>query len=157
MEKREPLCTAGGNVNWYSHYGRQYRDSSKIKNKITIGSVQSLSRVRLCDSGLHFLLQGIFPTQGLNLCLLHWKTDSLPLNHLGNPVLPIIKYLLAISTQSIPPCENIETLSRCSLCEIKDRVKIENRERACTIKMHVNHKLQVCDSLCYHSSFLHLL
>ena len=33
-------------------------------------------------SGLHFLLQGIFPTQGLNpclLCLLHWQADSLPL------------------------------------------------------------------------------
>ena len=30
----------------------------------------------------HFLLQGIFPTQGLNLCLLHllhWEADSLPL------------------------------------------------------------------------------
>ena len=33
--------------------------------------------------GYHFLLQGIFPTQGLNPCLLHWQADSLPLNHLG--------------------------------------------------------------------------
>ena len=36
----------------------------------------------------HFLLQGIFPMQGLNpslLCLLHWHMDSLPLSHLGNP------------------------------------------------------------------------
>ena len=23
MEKREPSCTVGGNVNWYSHYGEQ--------------------------------------------------------------------------------------------------------------------------------------
>ena len=32
----------------------------------------------------HFLLQGIFPTQGWNpglLWLLHWETDSLPLSH----------------------------------------------------------------------------
>ena len=29
----------------------------------------------------HFLLQGIFPTQGLNLHLLHWQVDSLPLSH----------------------------------------------------------------------------
>ena len=32
--------------------------------------------------GCHFLLQGIFPTQGLNLILLgllHWQMDSLPL------------------------------------------------------------------------------
>ena len=31
--------------------------------------------------GLHFLLQGIFLTQGLNLSLLHWQMDSLPLSH----------------------------------------------------------------------------
>ena len=28
---------------------------------------------------------GIFPDQGLNLCLLHWQADSLPLNHEGSP------------------------------------------------------------------------
>ena len=36
----------------------------------------------------HFLLQGIFPTKGLNLhllWLLHWQADSLPLSHLGSP------------------------------------------------------------------------
>ena len=36
--------------------------------------------------GCHFLLQGIFPTQGSNLrllCLLHWQACSLPLSHLG--------------------------------------------------------------------------
>ena len=26
--------------------------------------------------GCHFLLQGIFPTQGSNPCLLHWQADS---------------------------------------------------------------------------------
>ena len=29
VEKREPLCTVGGNVNWFSHYGQQYGGSSK--------------------------------------------------------------------------------------------------------------------------------
>ena len=29
----------------------------------------------------HFLLQGVFLTQGSNLCLLHWQADSLPLSH----------------------------------------------------------------------------
>ena len=36
--------------------------------------------------GCHFLLQGIFLTQGSNqllLCLLYWQVDSLPLSHLG--------------------------------------------------------------------------
>ena len=31
--EREPLCAAGGNVNWCSHYGKQYKDSSKKKSK----------------------------------------------------------------------------------------------------------------------------
>ena len=38
--------------------------------------------------GFHFLLQGIFPTQKLNLSfpwLLHWQVGSLPLCHLGSP------------------------------------------------------------------------
>ena len=41
-------------------------------------------------SELPSLLQGIFPTQGLNpslLCLLHWQVDFLPLSHLGSPCL----------------------------------------------------------------------
>ena len=29
MEKRDPLCTVGGNVNWYGHYGKEYGGSSK--------------------------------------------------------------------------------------------------------------------------------
>ena len=33
--------------------------------------------------GWHFLLQEIFLTEGLNLCLLHWQMDSLPLSHQG--------------------------------------------------------------------------
>ena len=33
--------------------------------------------------GCHALLQGIFPTQGLNPCLLHWQKDSLPMSHQG--------------------------------------------------------------------------
>ena len=38
--------------------------------------------------GCHFLLQGIFLTQGSNpnlLQFLHWQVDSLPLSHLGRP------------------------------------------------------------------------
>ena len=33
----------------------------------------------------HFLLQGIFPTQGSNLRLLHWQVGYLPLSYLGSP------------------------------------------------------------------------
>ena len=47
--------------------------------------------------GCHALLQGIFPTQGSNLCLLnllHWQADSLPLAPHGKPIAEF--YLLAI-------------------------------------------------------------
>ena len=37
-------------------------------------------------SGLLSLLQGIFTTQGSFPLLLHWQVDSLPQNHLGNPL-----------------------------------------------------------------------
>ena len=35
--------------------------------------------------GCHFLLKGIFPTQGSNPCLLHWQVGSLPLSCQGSP------------------------------------------------------------------------
>ena len=41
----------------------------------------------------HFLLQGMFPTQGSNLHLLCWQADSLPLSHLGSPEWYIPKWL----------------------------------------------------------------
>ena len=40
-------------------------------------------------SRLHFLFQGIFLTQGSNLCLLPWPVDSLPLSHLGSLAMDI--------------------------------------------------------------------
>ena len=35
--------------------------------------------------GCYFRFQGIFPTQGLNPHLLHWRANSLPVSHLGSP------------------------------------------------------------------------
>ena len=42
--------------------------------------------------GCHALLQGIFPTQGSSLHLLHWQADPLPLSHQGSPVKLIQQY-----------------------------------------------------------------
>ena len=45
-------------------------------------SVHGILQARILEWAAIFLLQGIFPTQGLNLCLLrllHWQVDSLPL------------------------------------------------------------------------------
>ena len=41
--------------------------------------------------GCHFLLQGIFPIQGWNPCVLLWQADSLPLSHQGSPIITFIK------------------------------------------------------------------
>ena len=47
--------------------------------------------------GSHSLLQGIFPTQGLNLGLLHWMQSFYCLNHQGSPHHVIVmEYYLTI-------------------------------------------------------------
>ena len=48
-------------------------------------SVHGISQARIPGVGSHFLLQGIFPTQGWNLSLLHWQACSLPLSHERSP------------------------------------------------------------------------
>ena len=48
------------------------------------------------DTGLgcHFFLQGMFQTQRLNLCPLHWQMNSLPLSYLGSPRRPTPKHII---------------------------------------------------------------
>ena len=46
MEEREPLCTVGGNVNWCSHYGKQYgMGLSQKKLKIGIPVMAKWKRI----------------------------------------------------------------------------------------------------------------
>ena len=45
------------------------------------------------EVGCHFLLQGIFPTQGLKLSHLHWQVDSLPPSHVGSPKVELLSPL----------------------------------------------------------------
>ena len=47
MEKREPLCTVGRNVNWCSHYGKEYQDSSKFKIEVPYNPAISFLRIYL--------------------------------------------------------------------------------------------------------------
>ena len=42
--------------------------------------------------GCHFLLQGIFLTQGWNPHVLHWQVDSLSLSHLGSPYICVYMF-----------------------------------------------------------------
>ena len=51
--------------------------------------------------GCHFLLQGIFPTQGPNphiLCLLRWQVNALPLSHLVNLIIRFIHFSSVIQS-----------------------------------------------------------
>ena len=56
-------------------------------------SIYRILQARILE-WLHFLLQGIFQTQGSNpslVCLLHWQAGSLPLGLLGGPTLACIR------------------------------------------------------------------
>ena len=64
--------------------------------------------------GCHFLLQGILLTQGLNLRLLHWQADSLPLYHLGSSIPEAsIRSLLSSRISNYCP-EGLFKLQHCS-------------------------------------------
>ena len=57
----------------------------------------------------HFLLQGIFPIQGLNSCLLHlllWQVDSLPLCHLGSIYIYMYVCVYIYIYMSTPICQD---------------------------------------------------
>ena len=43
VEKREPSCTVGGTESWYSHCGKQYGVSQKIKSRTAIRSSNTTS------------------------------------------------------------------------------------------------------------------
>ena len=52
-------------------------------------SVHGISQARILEWAAISSSRGIFPTRGLNLCLLcvlHWPADSLPLSHLGRHI-----------------------------------------------------------------------
>ena len=50
-------------------------------------SVHEILQARILEWVVISSSREIFPTQGLNPCLLHWQADSLPLSHLGSPEL----------------------------------------------------------------------
>ena len=63
--------------------------------------------------GCHFFLQGIFPIQGLNPCLLHWKVDSLPLSHQGSPLVRIAIFKKSTNNKRWRGCGEKRTLPHC--------------------------------------------
>ena len=61
--------------------------------------------------GCHFLLQGIFPTQGSNPRPLQWRVVSFPLSRQGSP-----KALLGASDEMMLMCSRAENPSSTSSC-----------------------------------------
>ena len=55
----------------------------------------------------HFLLQGFFPTEGSNPCLLHWQRDSLSLSHLGSHFIHGSLYMSMLLSQLLPPSPSL--------------------------------------------------
>ena len=68
------------------------------------------------NTGVGCLLQGIFPTKGLNPRLLHWQASLLPLSHQGSPYLKIHKQIRPKPQkteqlkQTVIPTETFKTL-----------------------------------------------
>ena len=65
-------------------------------------SVHGIFQAQILEWVCHFLLQGIFPTQGLNrylLCLLYLQVGPLSLDHIKEIFVPILK-----SLKSGQPC-----------------------------------------------------
>ena len=73
--------------------------------------------------GCHFLLQGVFQTQGSNSCLLHflhWQVDSLPLSHLGSPgvslLIPNSWFIFQRLSSHTPFLKSVRQLSVLMMC-----------------------------------------
>ena len=63
-------------------------------------SVHRLLQARILEWIATSFSMGIFQTQGLNMCLLFWQADSLPLSHLRSLSSPLNTHYLSISSFS---------------------------------------------------------
>ena len=94
--------------------------------------------------GCHFLHQGIFQTQGLNLYLLRWQVDSLPLAPSGNPCLShpvnsVISWQPALFKRNLSPLTQIIFFSStCNTLIVNIKWSIATAAKSC----------QLCPTLC---------
>ena len=128
--------------------------------------------------GCHFLLQGIFPTQGSNmrlLCLPHWQADSLPLvlswkPGIGNDNLQITESLLLtcrkiflnsadrmVDRQAATSCESSQMFT-CQLTKGSIILEYE-RGKGCYLSQAQKYKLSIMKSRisfvpCYEHSLI---
>ena len=69
--------------------------------------------------GCHLLLQGIFPTQGLNLGLLHRRRILYHLSHQGSPDLSLLQIIFQMATRGQTGAEHRLKINKPSLGRIK--------------------------------------
>ena len=124
VEKRKSSYTVGGNISRSSLFGKENVCSLSLLSMSDSLRPYGLQSTRfLCpwdssgkNTGVdrHALFQGIFLTQGLNLCLLHllhWQAGSLPLVPPGKPWEKVWKFP--------KKGENIPTTRYCNLTSEK--------------------------------------
>ena len=84
----EPTAEPGTQTRSHSHFLTGYRKAVSVRSAVSDpvdcsppgSSVHRILQARVRGVGCHFLLQGLFPTRGLNPHLLHRQVDSLPLS-----------------------------------------------------------------------------
>ena len=80
-------------------------------------SVHGVSPGKNTGVGCHFLLQRIFPTQGLNLGLLHCRQMLYPLSHQGSHFIFLdsssVQFIRSVVSNSLPPHELQHTRPPC--------------------------------------------
>ena len=109
-----------------THRTARYREVLLLLSHLVVSSSlrsQELSPARLLcpwdfpgkntGVGCNFLLQGIFPTQGSNLCLLHWQAGSLPLSHQRSPPK---NYLIQHASPSGKTLSSVQFISVAQSC-----------------------------------------
>ena len=69
--------------------------------------------------GCHFLRQGIFPTQGSNLGLLHRRQILYRLSHQGSPDLPLLQIISQMATRGQTGVEHCLKINKPSLGRTK--------------------------------------
>ena len=84
VEKREPSYTVGGNANWYSHYGEQWKFLKKLE--IELSSIQFSSVAQSCLTLRPHELQHARPPGHHQLqesaqSYVHWVSDAIQPSH----------------------------------------------------------------------------
>ena len=109
VEEREHSYTVGGNVNWYSHYGRQYSESEVAQSCPTLcdpvdcspqgSSPMGFSRQEYW-SGLPFPSPGDLPDPGIEPRSPALQADTLPSEPQGKPWKTVWRVLKMLGIKS---------------------------------------------------------